>query len=666
MLPIVGQEGAPPRAGNRSQPDPRTGAPRFVFPKESRLPQPAFLPTTLEEARRLGWDALDVVLVSGDAYVDHPAFGSAVIGRWLVALGYRVGLLCQPDWRSPEPFRALGRPRLFFGVTAGVMDSMINKYTAQKRARREDLYSEGGDPDRRPDRASVVYANRLREAYKDVPVILGGVEASLRRLAHYDYWDDKVRRSVMFDSKADLLVYGMAEETIAEVATRMAAALEAGRPWRETLAELRGLRGTASVIGTKEDAPEDTLELSSFEVVSRDPAEYARVSRKFHLETNPLNARPLVQAHGDRLVLIQPPPLPLAEREMDFIYGLPFRRAAHPSYEKPVPALEPVKFSVTMMRGCFGGCSFCSITEHEGRAIQSRSPESVLKEIASLKELPGWTGVVSDIGGPTANMYRMECQLDHAEKTCRRLSCVHPKVCRHLGVDKAQGELVQLMRKSREVPGVKKVLVASGIRYDLAVKSPEYMKELTQHHVGGHLKTAPEHVSPDVLMAMKKPALDHYDEFERMFERYSREVGKKQYLVPYFIGAHPGSRVEDMIELAVWLKRKGFRLRQVQDFQPTPMTLASAMFHAGIDPGTNKPVHVARTMKEKRLQKAFLRYYDPENYWIVKQALMDAGRGDLIGGHKTALISHRPPPDAPARNGRGGGGGGGGRDRGRR
>jgi uncharacterized radical SAM protein YgiQ len=611
------------------------------------LAQPKFLPLSKEEGRALGWEAFDVVLVSGDAYVDHPAFGTAIIGRWLVSQGYRVGVLAQPDWKSPEPFRALGKPKLFFGVTAGVMDSMINKYTAQKKARAEDLYSPGGEPGRRPDRASIVYANRVREAYKDVPVILGGVEASLRRIAHYDYWDDKVRRSVMLDSKADLLLYGMAEETLIAVTRAIDEGVEAGRPWPETLALLKKMRGTASIIPPA-DKPADAIELPAYEVVSTDKASYARASRVFHLETNPLNARPLVQRHGERMVLVQPPPQAIPEGRLDSIYELPFQRAAHPSYSKPVPALEPVKFSVTMMRGCFGGCSFCSITEHEGRAIQSRSESSILKEIGTLNRLPGWTGVVSDIGGPTANMWRMTCGLDTAEKVCRRLSCVHPKQCRHLLVDKPQTELVQLMRKSRELPGVKKVLVASGVRYDLAVQTPEYMKELTAHHVGGHLKIAPEHVSPRVLDAMKKPVPESYDDFERMFSRYSREAGKEQYLVPYFIGAHPGSEIADMIDLALWLKRKGFRLRQVQDFQPTPMTLSSAMFHTGISPASNKPVYIPRTMAEKRLQKAFLRYHAPENYWLVKQALIDAGRGDLIGFHKSALIPPKPPPGASA------------------
>ena len=616
------------------------------------LPQPEFLPITRGEVERLGWDPLDIVLVSGDAYVDHPSFGPAVIGRWLVQLGYRVGILAQPDWRSPEPFKALGKPSLYFGVTAGVMDSMINKYTAQKRARSEDLYSPGGRPGLRPDRCSIVYANRVREAFKDVPVILGGVEASLRRIAHYDYWDDKVRRSILLDSKADLLVYGLAEETIAEVTHAIAAAREAKRPWAETLRDLRGMRGVASVLPTGEAAPANAIQLEAFETVSTDKAAYARASRTFHLETNPLNARPIVQRHGERVVLVQPAPLPLEERALDRVYELPFRRACHPSYAEPVPALEPVKFSVTIMRGCFGGCSFCSITEHEGRAIQSRSERSILKEVDALKNLPGWTGVVSDIGGPTANMWRMRCTLDTAEKVCRRLSCVHPKQCRHMEVVKPQEDLVQLMRKTREVPGVKRVLIASGVRYDLAVQSPDYMKELVTHHVGGHLKIAPEHVSKNVLDCMKKPEPETYDEFEAMFERYSREAGKKQYLVPYFIGAHPGSRIEDMIELALWLKRRGFRLRQVQDFQPTPMTLSSAMFHTGIQPATNKEVYVPRTMKEKRLQKAFLRYHDPENYWIVKQALLDAGRGDLIGYHKTALIGPHPPPGAEPPRGR--------------
>jgi uncharacterized radical SAM protein YgiQ len=614
----------------------------------SRAPGPAppprrghseFLPLTPAEVRARGWDEVDIVFVTGDAYVDHPSFANALLGRLLEDAGYRVALLAQPDWRSCEPWRVFGRPRLFFGISAGNMDSMINHYTANRKVRNDDAYSPGGEIGRRPDRATLAYCQRAREAYPGVPVIAGGVEASLRRLAHYDYWSDKVRRSILLDSKADLVVFGMGEKPILEIARRLAAG--------ETVRELRDLRGVAYRLGASEPAPqgEDTVELPSYEDAASDPVAFCRLTRLAHQETNPYNARRLTQRHGHELVVVNPPGPPLTPAEMDHVYGLPYTRRPHPSYGRAkIPAFEVVRTSVQVMRGCFGGCTFCSITAHEGRIVQSRSPESVLEEIRRMAAEPGFSGVVSDIGGPTANMYRMRCTRPGVEARCRRLSCVHPTICRLLGADHAP--LLGLMRAARRLPGVKQVFIASGIRMDLARLSPQYIRELAAHHTGGLLKVAPEHTDPEVLRLMKKPGREEFQEFARLFHAASREAGKTQHLVPYYIAGHPGSDLNAMIDLAVFLKRNGYRPDQVQDFIPSPFDVAAAMYHTGLDPFTLQPVPVAKGLHDRRVQKAILQFFKPENWFEVRRALDQAGRADLVGAGGDCLIPARPPQEA--------------------
>jgi uncharacterized radical SAM protein YgiQ len=610
-----------------------------------------FLPVTLDEVRARGWDAVDVVFVTGDAYVDHPSFAMAILGRVLEARGFRVAILAQPEWKSADAFRSLGRPRLFFAVSAGNMDSMLNRYTANRKLRSDDAYSPGGRAGRRPDRATAVYAQRCREAFPGVPVIAGGVEASLRRLAHYDYWSDTVKPSILVSSKADLVVYGMGEQPIVEIATRLAAGA--------SVRDLRDMRGVAYLLGRTEPLlpfpaamraagtpADETRELPSFEDVAADKVAFARASQSIHLESNPFNARRLAQRHGDRVVVQNPPALPITTAQMDAIYDLPYARRAHPSYAEPVPAEAMMGASVTIMRGCFGGCTFCSITTHQGRIIQSRSKDSVLREVAGLGRDPAVKGVVSDVGGPTANMYMMRCTKPEVEAVCRRLSCVFPTICKLLGTD--HGPLVELMREAREVPGIKKVHVASGVRMDLARRSREYMDELVTHHVGGHLKVAPEHVSDRVLEKMKKPPQRDFDEFATAFEEASARAGKEQYLVPYFIASHPGSDLDAMIELAVHLKRSGYRPRQVQDFIPSPMDLATAMYHTGLDPHTLEPVPVAKNLRDRRMQRALMQFFKPENYFEVRQALESRGRHDLIGSGCDALIPAAPPPEALA------------------
>ncbi|WP_435022291.1 YgiQ family radical SAM protein [Tundrisphaera sp. TA3] len=584
---------------------------------------------------RRGWDAVDVVLVSGDAYVDHPAFAMGILGRVLEAAGFRVAILSQPDWKSAEAWKTFGRPRLFFGVSAGNMDSMINHYTANKKVRNDDAYSPGAKIGLRPDRATMPYCQRAREAYPGVPVIAGGVEASLRRLAHYDYWSDTVKRSILLDSKADLVVFGMGEQPIVEIAKR----LKAG----ETVRDLRDMRGVAYALGAKETPPADALVLPSFEDVKTDKRKFAQATRTIHQETNPLNARTLVQFHDRQAVVVNPPGLPISQDDMDRVYGLPFTRRPHPMYgNERIPAFETVKDSVTIMRGCFGGCTFCSITAHQGRIIQSRSKESILGELQRMGQDASFSGVVSDIGGPTANMYQMRCTRPEVEAKCKRLSCVHPTVCKLLGTD--HGPLVELMRESREVPGVRKVLVASGIRMDLAQKSPEYMSELATHHVGGHLKVAPEHTDPDVLRRMKKPDVEDYAGFAEAFREASDKAGKpKQSLVPYFIASHPGSDLDAMIDLAVFLKRNGYRPDQVQDFIPAPFDIATCMYYTGIDPFTGEEVFTAKHLRDRKLQRALLQFFKPENYFEVREALQKAGRQDLIGSGCDCLIPAQPP-----------------------
>ena len=614
-----------------------------------------FLPMSRADLDARGWDAVDIVIVSGDAYVDHPAFGPPLIARFLEKRGFRVGILAQPEWSSAGPFRALGKPRLFFGVAAGNLDSMLNRLTAQKKNRSEDQYSPGGRTGCRPDRATIVYANRCREAYPDVPVVLGGIEASLRRIAHYDYWSDKVRRSILLDAKADLLIFGMGERPVWEVARR----LRAG----ETIAQVRDVRGTAYIADRDEtrmleDAETEHVRdgrpvvLPSFEQVSTDKVAYARAARLFHHETNPFNGRPIVQRHGDRAVFFNPPAFPLEDGAgeggryngdpvaMDELYDLPFNRAPHPTYAEPIPAFETVKHSVVLMRGCFGGCTFCSITEHEGRVIQNRSQDSVLRELRALRRMDDFKGTVTDLGGPTANMYKMRCKSDAIESACRRLSCVHPGVCENLHVD--HGPLLEVMRASRAEPGVKHVFIASGIRTDLAERDPEYVSELARHHVGGQLSVAPEHVSPRVLSKMKKPGVESYERFQHMFACASDAAGKEQYDIPYFISGHPGSTLEDMVELALWLKKHGRRPRQVQDFIPTPMSLAATMYWTGIDPLSMQPVYTATGLKEKKLQKSLLLYWNREEWPRVREALVAAGRRDLIGHGADCLVPPGP------------------------
>ncbi|MEZ4336456.1 MAG: YgiQ family radical SAM protein [Sandaracinaceae bacterium] len=597
----------------------------------------AFLPTTRREMEARGWKELDVLIVTGDAYVDHLAFGPVLIARFLEGRGFKVGLIAQPRWDSPEDVLRMGRPRLFVGISAGNLDSMLNKLTAQKKVRSDDQYSPGGRTGMRPNRATIVYANLVRGAMPGTPIVLGGIEASLRRIAHYDYWSDKIRRSILLDAKADLLVFGMGERPIWEVARR----LDSGEP----IAAIRDVRGTAYVLqkGEHEELEPSRFVrdgkpviLPSYEEVVDDAAAFSEMSRRFQYETNPGNARPLLQRHGDQAVWFHPPAAPLETEEMDALYDLPFARAAHPSYDAPIPAFETVKHSIVTMRGCFGGCSFCSITEHEGRVISSRSSESVLREVRALRRMDGWSGVVTDVGGPTANMYQMKCRSEAIEQACRRLSCVHPGVCENLVTDHAP--LVDLLRKVRAAKGVRKVFVASGVRYDLAERSPEFIDELARHHTGGQLSVAPEHVDDDVLDKMKKPGAESYERFADMFACASQEAGKEQHLVPYYISGHPGSTLESMVKLAVYLKRRGIRPRQVQDFIPTPMSMATSMYVTGLDPVSGEPVYTAKDMREKRMQKALLLYWDPAHHDLAREALALAGRRDLIGSGPKALV----------------------------
>ncbi len=718
-----------------------------------------FLPTSRAEMDELGWDSCDVIIVTGDAYVDHPSFGMAIVGRLLEAQGFRVGIIAQPDWHSSRDFMRLGRPNLFFGITGGNMDSMVNRYTADRRIRSDDAYTPQGVAGARPDRCVIVYSQRAREACKDVPIVIGGIEASLRRIAHYDYWSDKVRRSVLLDAKADLLVYGNAERQICEIAHRLAAgqrideitdlrgtaftrratpegwieidstsvdtpgplnppvdpyAMEPvggadatpptqsavpsdlmqqfgaaesmaprssgsiredavnpslGAPGAPSLARTAsrtdpqdradsgsstGSAGSESVLKFHRRPPKNAdravsvIRLPAFAQVANDPVLYAHASRVLHQESNPGNARALVQRHGDVDVWLNPPPIPLTTREMDAVYELPYRRVPHPCYGKAkIPAYEMIRFSIAIQRGCFGGCTFCSITEHEGRIIQNRSEDSVIREIETIRDsVPGFTGVISDLGGPTANMYRIACRSREIEAACRRPSCVYPGVCPNLNTD--HSPLVRLYRRARELRGIKKVLIASGVRYDLAIESPEYVRELVQHHVGGYLKIAPEAISEGPLSKMMKPGVGTYDRFKALFDKYSKEAGKKQYLIPYFIAAHPGTTDEDMLELALWLKRNGFRADQVQAFLPSPMATATAMYHSGRNPlrkltRESETVAVPKGTRQRRLHKAFLRYHDPNNWPLLREALRRMGRADLIGNGRQHLVPNYQP-----------------------
>ena len=653
-----------------------------------------FLPVSRQEMDALAWDSCDIIIVTGDAYIDHPSFGMAVMGRLLEAQGFRVGIISQPDWHSSRDFKQLGAPNLYFGITAGNMDSMINRYTADLRTRSDDLYTPGGLAGKRPDRSVIVYSQRCREAYRDIPIVIGGIEASLRRIAQYDYWSGQVRKSVLVDSAADILLFGNAERAILELSHEMA---RGRKP-----SELKDIRGTVVVrdhvptgwneiystridwpgridqmqnpydydsgqgkkcAGNKDateahevrvipmplsgrerlDPANTCIRLPSFEKVRNDSALYAHASRILHLESNPYNARAMVQRHGTKEIWINLPPIPLTTEELDGVFALPYQRKPHPQYgDTRIPAYDMIRFSVNIMRGCFGGCTFCSITEHEGRIIQSRSQESVLREIEEIRDkVPGFTGTISDLGGPTANMYHLNCKDDRIQASCRRLSCVYPVICKNLKTD--HGETTRLYREARKIKGIKRILVASGIRYDLAVRDPEYVRELVTHHVGGYLKIAPEHTEEGPLSKMMKPGMDSYDEFKAMFDRFSKEAGKEQYLIPYFIAAHPGCEDKDMLNLALWLKKNNFRLDQVQTFYPSPMTMATAMYYSGRDPlhkvrYKGDKVFIPKDMEQRRLQKALLRYHDPENHELLRKALKKMGRGDLIGDGPNQLI----------------------------
>jgi len=662
-----------------------------------------FLPMSWSEMDALGWDSCDIIIVTGDAYVDHPSFGMAIIGRLLEAQGFRVGIIAQPDWHSVDAFKTLGEPNLFFGVTAGNMDSMINRYTADRKLRSDDAYTPGGMGGKRPDRSSLAYSQRCKEAWSHVPVILGGIEASLRRIAHYDYWQDSVRRSILLDATADLLLFGNAERALVEVAHRLSRG--------EDINQITDVRGTAllrkdtpadwwEVDSTRIDRPgkidrvvnpyinvremdacekqrrDDALygvadpssgeqaeqykvhpqrdrdhtviRLPSFEKVRNDPSLYAHANRILHLETNPGNARAQVQKHGNVDLWVNAPPIPLSTGEMDYVFGMPFARVPHPSYEgAKIPAYEMIRFSVNIMRGCFGGCTFCSITEHEGRIIQNRSEESILNEVEQIRDtVPGFTGVISDLGGPTANMYRIACKTREIEAACRKPSCVYPGICSNLNTD--HSDLTRLYRKARALPGVNKVLIASGLRYDLAVEDPEYVKELVTHHVGGQLKIAPEHTENGPLSKMMKPGIGSYERFRKMFEKFSKEAGKKQYLIPYFIAAHPGTTDEDMVNLALWLKCNGFKADQVQAFYPSPMATATAMYHTGKNPlrkvsYKSEKVMGVKDPKQRKLHKALLRYHDPDNWELIRETLRKMGKANLIGDGEWQLVPESQP-----------------------
>lgn len=729
----------------------------FSYPRHAAntyLPAP-FLPMSRAEMDVLGWDACDIIIVCGDAYVDHPSFGMAVIGRFLESQGFRVGIIAQPDWRSAEPFKALGKPKLFFGVSAGNMDSMINRYTADLRLRSDDAYTPGGMGGKRPDRAVTVYSQRCKEAYKDVPIVLGGIEASLRRIAQYDYWSNEVRRSVLIDATADILLYGNAERAIAEIAHELAAGKsikdldsirgtvvikkEAPAGWTEidssridwpgnidklpnpyeyqhnpksaidvaqtdinnSQVGLRQLdpekmaaqiaqlapagepqdpntlttvgcpaQGEASAKAFDPDEPQPIriipmplqnrseipdndkvyVRLPSFDKVRKDAILYAHASRVLHQEANPYNARPLVQKHENREIWVNPPPIPLETDELDGVFDLPYQRVPHPSYGKAkIPAYDMIKTSVNIMRGCFGGCTFCSITEHEGRIIQSRSQESILREIEDIREkVPGFTGHISDLGGPTANMYRLTCKDMPTLSKCRRLSCVYPTICKNLTTD--HKHTTALYRAARNIKGVKRISIASGLRYDLAVQDPEYVKELVTHHVGGYLKIAPEHTEEGPLAQMMKPKMSSYYEFKRLFDKFSKEAGKEQFLIPYFIAAHPGTTDEDMLNMALWLKKNNFEVDQVQTFYPSPMSLATAMYVSERNPlkkltYKSKKISIPRGLEQRRLHKALLRYHDPANWPVIRELLTKMRKGHLIGSNAAALI---PEDNKPA------------------
>lgn len=596
-----------------------------------------FLPMTKKDLEERGWDQLDIILVTGDAYVDHPSFGVAIIGRLLENNGYKVGIISQPNWRNLNEFTELGRPRLFFGVTSGNIDSMVNHYTASKKRRKNDAYSPGGKGDLRPDRAVIIYTQRLKEAFKDTPIILGGIEASLRRFAHYDYWSDKVRRSILFDAKADLLVYGMGEKQILEITERL-------NRW-EGIEKITNVPGTCYI--TKDTTKiSEKMVVPSFEEIEADKLKYSQAFKVQFQQQDPFSGQTICQGHGDRFLIQNPPAKPLKVKEMDEVYALPFVREYHPTYKKfgGVPALGEVEFSITSHRGCYGGCSFCALTFHQGRIIQRRSHESIVKEAETLTKLPDFKGIIHDVGGPTANFRLPACQKQETKGACSHRQCLHPEPCPQLKSD--HQDYLEVLRKIRSIPGVKRVFIRSGIRYDYLMtdKSDEFIKELCQHHVSGQLKVAPEHVSDKVLEAMGKPKREVYDAFVKKYFRINQKLDKKQYLVPYLMSSHPGSGLKEAIELAEYIRDMGYNPEQVQDFTPTPGSLSTCMFYTGVNPLTGKKVYVPKSQKEKALQRALIQYRDPKNYSLIKEALMKAGRRDLIGYSEKALIR----PDSPS------------------
>ncbi len=588
-----------------------------------------FLPMTAEEA---GHQPLDIILVTGDAYVDHPSWGVAAVGRWLQAHGFSVGIIAQPDWTDVEAFRVLGRPRLFFGVTAGNMDTQVNRFTAARHLRTTDAYAPGGQAGLRPDRATIPYTGKCKQAYKGVPVIVGGIEASLRRFAHYDFWQDKIRGSILLEAKADLLVYGMGERQVVEIAQR----LDAG----EDIRAMRDIAGTAYATGTASGAPAGAIELPSLDDCRADPAAFNRLTVLMYRESNPSCGQILVQPHGERLVVQNPPSHPLQTEELDRLHELPFANRAHPCYRQDIPALRSIQGSIVVNRGCSGGCSFCALTIHQGKDVTSRSTESVLREIRTMVATPGFDGIVTDLGGPTANMFHMRCTDDAANAVCRRVSCLHPVRCKHYGTD--HGPYLDLLRQARTLPGVRRVYVNSGIRYDLAALDPEFVEELAIHHTQGQLSVAPEHASERTLHQMRKPGMGYFDEFMRRFKEACEKAGLERYLVPYFQCAHPGTGPEECVELALYMKERDLRPRQVQMFIPTPATLATAMYVSGVDPHTKVPLSVAKGWKERSRQRALLFYWKREEAPHVREALTTWGRGDLIGNGPRFLVGPGP------------------------
>ncbi|MDL0218076.1 YgiQ family radical SAM protein, partial [Clostridioides difficile] len=598
-----------------------------------------FLPISKQDMIDRGWEELDFVLVTGDAYVDHHSFGTAIISRVLESAGYKVGIIAQPDWRTTDDFMKLGKPRLAFLVNAGNMDSMVNHYSVSKKHREKDMYSPGGKMGYRPDRATIVYCNKIREAYSDVAIVIGGIEASLRRFAHYDYWSDKVRKSMLIDSGADLLVYGMSEKQIVEVAN----ALNDGYDPKY----IRHIDGTCYISDTLEEIYDKYILIPSYKEICEDKMKYVEAFKIQYDEQDPFRGNIIVQPHGSKYLVQNKPEKPLSREELDEVYGLPYQKTYHPVYEKfgGIPAIEEVKFSIVSSRGCFGSCSFCAITFHQGRAVQSRSEKSIIDEAIGITNLDDFKGYIHDVGGPTANFRRPACKKQITKGACKNRQCLSPSPCKNLDAD--HSEYLHLLRAVRKLPKIKKVFVRSGIRYDyvMADKNNKFLRELIEHHVSGQLKVAPEHISEEVLKYMQKPAGKTYDKFRQKFFAINEELGKKQYLIPYLMSSHPGSTLNSAIELAEYLRDTHYQPEQVQDFYPTPGTLSTTMFYTGIDPLTMKPVYVPKSKRDKAMQRALLQYRAPRNYDLVYSALVEAGREDLIGfGHRCLIKPKNEKP----------------------